>query len=221
MSSTDWSHFDDFDTAILSWLNTVPIEPWQIDLKIKEREVLLNSRDAYMLRRAWSQREGLRAQKLELTIFFNGRLMDSTKRINRSTSSWVKTHLAALVSLQTDCTAAVHSEADGYKYLAVQPYLNNEVVLNKPLHELLGQPLLVVASEIAAAKQHCIQQAVASGGVASEPYQMEWQGNLWKKQLTAIYLPGHQEVLTKTTHAKGEEWQIGFWRNHVSSLPQR
>lgn len=221
MASAHWSNFDDLDTAILAWLNTVSIDPWQIDLQIREREVLLNGRDAYMLRRAWSQREGLRAQKLELTILFNGRLMDSTKRINRSTSSWIKTHLAALVSLQTDCTAAVHSEATDHIHLAVQPYLNNEVVLNKPLNELLGQPLLVVASEIAAAKLHCIEQAIASGGVASAPYQMEWQGNLWKKQLTAIYLPGHQEVLTKTTHAKGEEWQIGFWRNHLSSLHQR
>lgn len=131
-------------------------------------------------------------------------------------STWAQANAKLVEGFEDLCTIAIHSEADGYPFLLVQPLWGIEAMLNKPIRELLGQPIDVVATEIAQAKRRCIERAIASGGIAKESYTYPWQGADWKKQIIATYLPGHNEVLVQTQPYKGEEWHLGFWRNTLT-----
>lgn len=208
------------DLAFLHWLNAIPVDPSQVDVKIHAQHVKINCRNDFLGLKVWGKRQAVQALGFSLEVRSNGELIDSTKRMKQTVSKWAAHHPLHLIDLSNLCSVSIHGEGEGYPFLAIQPYLGNEESLNKPIQELLGQPLITVASEIAEAKEHCIKRAIANGDIAHETYQMHWQGNLWKKQITAIYLPGCDEVMTKTRHANGEEWQIGFWRNHVKSLNQ-
>lgn len=205
------------DKSLIRWLGQIQ-EPSQVDVNICGREVILNCRNAYLALTSWRRRNSL--QGFDLTIWLNGSFLDSTTRSQRvkMDSSWVHQNGSIFKNFSEVCTAAIHSEAVGYPFLAIQPYLGIEAVLNKKVKQLLGQPASAVASPIAEAKLLAIKQAIASGGVAKVPYQMEWNGTLWKKLHIAAYLCGHQEVLVKTVPARGEEWHQGFWRNHLADL---
>lgn len=128
-------------------------------------------------------------------------------------SSWLKHNRPVFEAQRNLCTAAIHGESEGFPYLAIQPYLGIEAILNKPIHDLLGQSINSIETVIAEARQSAIQRAIAIGGVATEIYSHRWMGVDWQKKVTAIYLPGHQEVQVLTTPALGEEWQNGFWQN--------
>ncbi|GEM_PF-6625167 len=208
------------DIALLNWLNSIPIDPSQVDVKIEGLHVKINCRNDFLGLKLWSHRQAVQSIGFSLEVSSNGELIDSTRRMKKNASRWAARYPLHLIDLSNLCSVSIHSEGEGYPFLAVQPYLGNEAALNKPVDELLGQPLVTVASEIAEAKEHCIRRAIANGDIAHESYEMYWQGNLWKKQITAIYLPGSGEVMTKTSHAKGEEWQIGYWRNHFKTLNQ-
>lgn len=192
-----------------------------LDVQIVKDQVLVNCTNAYLAFRCWkmvadSIKDGT-ALGCDITVLLNGKKYDSSARLNIMTSTWVRENRALFESLQEVCTTSVHAESEGYVYLAVQPYLGLEAVLNKPVRDLLNQPVQVLSSEIAEARVDCIRRAIATGGSASTEYTHSWRGVDWKKRSTAIYLPGHGQVLVRTGPARGEEWQNGFWENWKES----
>ena len=121
------------DSAILQWLHSVPIQAQKVDFRLQKLEVFVNCWDAYLAHGLWLQRSVLQKAGLDLTLFLNGKVVDSTKRMRLMTSAWANQHTSAFIDMSLRCTACVHSEANGYRHLAIQPFLKIEAILNKPI----------------------------------------------------------------------------------------
>lgn len=202
------------DTRLLEWLGGIS-EPSQVDISFVGRELILNCRNAYLAYDSWQRRKLLQQLDFALTIYINGNFIDSTTRMNR-VRSWADKHPKNFAEFAEFCTAAIHAEDINLTFLAIQPFLNIQETLNRPIADVLGKPLSLVDSVIASKKARCIERAIATGGTSSDHYAFDWEGTTWKKVVTAIYLPGHGQILTQTSPYPGEEWQNGFWRSRIN-----
>jgi hypothetical protein len=120
-------------------------------------------------------------------------------------------------------TITVHSLEAGYPYRLVLPHMGLEETLNKPVAELIGNPLGTIDNTIAEATRWAIDRAVRCGITQYAFYSFYWDSELdwmrgdWKKIVRATYLPGVQEVLVeKFSPQENQERDQRLWERYLT-----
>lgn len=107
--------------------------------------------------------------------------------------------LRRLVTQDRGTTVFVHDATDEFKHLFIKPDLlvkAPERRLNKPIVDLLGQPLGVVDSDIAEVKRSVLEECRERHGVIWREYSHVWKGYEFNFLYSAEWLDG--EILTRT-----------------------
>jgi hypothetical protein len=131
-----------------------------------------------------------------------------TRNAHPSMSRWIEqggdSRRIEIGNLSETRSISIHGVEDGYPYKFVQPHMGIEEVLNKPIVDLIGQPIGTVDSVISEATQWAIDRAIRTGGTAWASYKFFWQSpwefldkGYWRKLVKATYLPGVDEVLVE------------------------
>ena len=128
-------------------------------------------------------------------------------------SPWAREHPLVFNALE-GCAIIYSTDRDqGYRCLAAK-YEFDEEQFNRPLPQLIGQPLNVWAEAIALPRQRAIEQFLETGEEQRISYENYYQGAKWLLHNRIFKLSDDEIVVTVT---EGASWQRGYWENYAKS----
>ena len=221
------SNFSDADQSFTNWLSSLR-EPEKIRVCIDNRSgtIIAKFTDVVAAHEALAQQERLQ-KNLGLKVYIGSEPYGSTQyepKLGRhqstnsilsmktklaTQSSWVEQNSNAFQVIPG--TVAIHSadKDQGFKFLDVKPDMGIEDRLNKPIAEMIGSPLNIIAEGIAAPRSRHLEIVASNGGSLSYDYDFVWNNLLWRFRVHLAYLHGHDEVLAITEDL--ESWQRDYW----------
>ena len=123
--------------------------------------------------------------------------MHYSKNLSKSLTDGM---LRRLLLLDKGATVFVHKASEGFEHLFIKPdqmVKDPEKRLNKPILDLLGQPLTVVDSDIAEIKRDALERCRDSHGVIWREYSHIWKGYEFNFLYKAQWMP-ENEIVTWT-----------------------
>lgn len=152
--------------------------------------------------------DGFRVDNKSARLSIEGMEMNKST-IETGYSNWLMNQAANTNVFQAiPGIVLIHRAIDDYRFLAVKSDLS-EKRLNKPMTELLNQPLAAIDPLLAEPRRHYIERAAASGSEQSYSYEYTWDSLLWKFNVKVAYLPGYDECLVIVSDA--QSWQKEYW----------
>lgn len=210
----------DSDVKFLAWLSQVG-EPQKLSVKFLAPDLVsVRCGDRYQAKRLHETRDMIGPLKIRLSV------NKTHYYASTMTTCTAKSSLAPIESLWAQRNPAlfkawgeiafVYSAAAGHRHLAAQSLLT-EKRLNRPISDLIGQPLRTTDDSIWLPRERAIESAIASPGESVEFfYDHVFQGVIWRFKGTALYMPDCDEVLCKiedNPHDHRASWQRGYWMN--------
>lgn len=213
------------DSAFLGWLGQIE-EPQKVKVRIATNRIIVLCSDYFLARQLWRSRNQLdpfSAAPRELEIWVGKRLYaEGSVRKKRENTMQPSTTMALSNWAQQNSnlfqvipgSVFLHSaDADsGFKYLAVRPDIS-ERRLNRPISELLNQPVRVTHEAIALPKERAMREAIATGENQNYHYQFAWQGLIWNFKVDVVPLAENNEILVIVQDADRHAWQREYWLN--------
>jgi hypothetical protein len=209
------------DQRVWSWLSIVR-EPNKIRIAIDQSSGCLTAwcNDFYTARELWRSRYLLGGEDFptSLQVYVNRRLYasGSVRRKPSNTlrdmnlSTWVKQNSKLFNAIPG--LVFLHSADTEFRFLAVKPDIT-ERQFNRPIVDLIGQPLRVTDNRIAMPKERAIEEAIATGENQFYSYDYHWKGLFWQFEVSVIPLPDMGEVMVMVRDSEQASWQRGYWLN--------
>lgn len=219
--------FSEHDRRIWDWLSTIR-EPQKVRIAIDQPSGCISAvcDDLYTAKDLWRSRhkldtgddcETLLFVHVKDRVYASGsvRSQGNSKSATEmdTLSIWAKQNAGLFKAMPGFVFLHSADANSGFKFLAVKPDINEER-LNRPIVNLLGQPLRVTDERIALPKERAIQKAIAMGETQSYGYGFNWNGKLWHFQVSVVPLLDIGEVLVIVKDVDQQaHWQRGYWLN--------
>lgn len=216
------------DQKFLQWLNHVE-DPRSVTIGILKDRIRVICNDVFSVKRLWKTRYLLSCEKeikLELYVrqkpygisvippFLHFTTMIHAPSYSYSESQWATRNRDIFLAIPGSVFVHSADKDRGYPYLAVKPDLT-EKRLNKPIRELIGQPIRITPEAIAIPKEAAIEEALRTQQPQQYFYDFVWESLLWNFKVDVVPLIEHNEVLVIVTDADERRWQRDYWLNRV------
>ena len=213
------------DYRVWNWLSIIR-EPDKLRINVDERSRCITAwcKDFYAARELWRSRHLLDSDNPSLhfllvyvkdRLYASGSIQCKPQNLPKdmNLSVWAKQNKALIHALPG--SVFLHSTESGFKFLAVKPDIS-ENRLNRPILNLIGQPLRTTDERIALPKERAIQAVIATGETQTYGYDYHWKDLLWQFEVSVIPLPDTAEVLVMVQDSNQSVWQRGYWLNVLS-----